>query len=125
MNIWKKDAIPHVLITSRGTGRMAHFRNEQTTVAQPAARPTEGYPSVGKNTKQNVSYVLFIMYTIYCTVYNVQHPVHGVQCNFCTFTRYLVQLTPQHRTMPLLGLAKRWRYWENAGIGIRESHIIT
>ena len=35
----------HVLVTSRGT-------NEQTTVAQAAARPTEGYPSVGKNAKK-------------------------------------------------------------------------
>ena len=37
--IWMKDAMPHVLVTSCGTGR-PHCRNGQITVAQP----TEGYP---------------------------------------------------------------------------------
>ena len=34
----------HVLLEQAGS---AHCRNEQTTVAQPAAGPTEGYPFVG------------------------------------------------------------------------------
>ena len=46
---WMKDAMLHVRATSRVTGRIGHCRNEQTIVAQPAAGPTEGYPSVGKN----------------------------------------------------------------------------
>ena len=31
-----------------------YCRNEQTTVAQPASGPTEGYPSVGKNAKKKL-----------------------------------------------------------------------
>ena len=43
----------HVLLTSRGTGRIAHYKNEQTTVAQPAAGPTESLCREKYKTKKN------------------------------------------------------------------------
>ena len=50
-NIWKKDAMLHVLVERAGS---TYCRNEQTTVAQPASGPTEGYPSVGNNAKKKL-----------------------------------------------------------------------
>ena len=43
----------HVLVTRLEQAGSAHCRNEKNTVAQPAAGPTEGYPSVGENAKKN------------------------------------------------------------------------
>ena len=60
--------IPAARDLDNGTGSMyspllveragsAHCRNEQTTVAQPVAGPTEGYPSIGKNKKTSNSII--------------------------------------------------------------------
>ena len=48
----------HVLVTRVEQAGSAHCRNEKNTVAQPAAGPTEGYPSVGENAKKKLNTVI-------------------------------------------------------------------